>query len=170
MDLPAIDQLAATPGILRALLSGLSEEQATWKPSPDRFSVAEVLEHLSHVEGHGFRSRADQMTGEDNPVLEPYDQNALAAEGVYSGRDPEESFAHWEEQRDDNVELLHGLDDSALQRRGRHKEAGEITLSNLIHEWAFHDISHIRQIAELVRAQLYFGEMGGLRRYYSIKP
>ena len=38
-------------GILRALLSGLSEEQAASKPSPDRFSVAEVLRHLSHVEG-----------------------------------------------------------------------------------------------------------------------
>ena len=39
------------------------------------------------------------------------------------------------------MELLHGLDDSALQRRGLHKEAGEITLSNLIHEWAFHDMA-----------------------------
>jgi hypothetical protein len=42
-SLPCLDLLAATPGILRGLMAGLSDEDARWKPAPDRFSVAEVL-------------------------------------------------------------------------------------------------------------------------------
>ena len=38
-------------GILRGLMSEISEEDARWKPAPDRFSIAEVLAHLSHSEG-----------------------------------------------------------------------------------------------------------------------
>ena len=36
-----------------------------------------------------------------------------------------------------------------------HREAGQITLNQMLHEWALHDLGHIRQIAELVRARKY---------------
>src|SRR5207245_1617396 len=57
MSLPGLGQLESTPEILRLLMGGLSEEDANWKPGPKRFSIAETLEHLSHVEGHCFRAR-----------------------------------------------------------------------------------------------------------------
>jgi len=37
--LPCLDLLAATPGILRGLMSELTDDDARWKPAPDRFSV-----------------------------------------------------------------------------------------------------------------------------------
>jgi hypothetical protein len=43
--LPCLDLLEATPGILRALMTELTEADACWKPAPERFSVAEVLAH-----------------------------------------------------------------------------------------------------------------------------
>jgi len=49
--LPCLVLLEATPGILRGLMSELTDDDARWKPAPDRFSVAEVLAHLSHSEG-----------------------------------------------------------------------------------------------------------------------
>jgi hypothetical protein len=51
-----------------------------------------------------------------------------------------------------------------------HKEAGEITLSQMLHEWALHDLGHIRQIAELVRARKYLGGAGPLGTGYHLKP
>ena len=36
-----------------------------------------------------------------------------------------------------------------------HRAAGEITLTNMLHEWALHDLGHVRQIAEPVRARKY---------------
>jgi hypothetical protein len=166
----AIDHLSATPEIFRALLMGISDVQANWKPAPDRFSIAEILEHLSHVEGHCFRLRVDQILAADDPEVDPYDQDAIYAQGTYSGRDAEESFAHWEDQRETNVEFLQGLDPMVLSRKARHPELGEFTLEHLLNEWAFHDLSHVRQIAELVKAQIYYPEMGPFRVQYTVRP
>jgi hypothetical protein len=170
LELPALDQMAATPDIFRSLLMGVSDQQAYWKPEPDRFSIAELLEHLSHVEAHCFRIRVDEILASENPEFEPYDQNAYYAQGTYSNRDAEESFAHWEEQRDDNLELLRGLEPKILSRTGRHRVLGEFTLGNLLNEWALHDLGHVRQMAELVRAQLYYPELGPFKADYNLKP
>jgi hypothetical protein len=170
LEHPALDHLAATPDIFRALLTGISDEQARWKPGPERFSIAEVLEHVSHVEAHCFRIRLDAMLGIDNPEVELYHQNALYTAGTYSDRDPEESLAHWEEQREDNVELLRGLEPVALSRTARHPQFGQFTLDHLLNEWAFHDLAHVRQLAELVRAQLYYPGLGPLQSQYTVQP
>src|ERR1700728_3178937 len=123
----ALEHLAATPDIFRALLTGVSPEQAYWKPKPERYSIAELLEHVSHVEAHCFRVRFDEILAEDNPEIEPYDQNAFYAEGTYSDRDAEESLAHWEEQREDNLEFLRGLDPGVLKRGAIHTVLGPFT-------------------------------------------
>ncbi len=170
LDHPALNQMAATPDIFRAMLSGISDTQAYWKPTPDRFSIAELLEHLSHVEAHCFRIRFDEILAADNPEVEPYDQNAYYEQGAYSNRDAEESLAHWEEQREDNLEFLRSLDRVVLSRTGRHTLRGQFTLANLLNEWALHDLGHVRQLAELVRAQLYYPEIGPFRAEYTLKP
>jgi hypothetical protein len=59
-ELPCLDLLEATPAILRGLMSEISEEDARWKPAGDHFSIAEVLSHPSHSEGHCYRARLDR--------------------------------------------------------------------------------------------------------------
>jgi hypothetical protein len=51
-----------------------------------------------------------------------------------------------------------------------HREAGPITLNQMLHEWALHDLGHIRQIAELVRARKYLEGSGPLGSDYHLKP
>ncbi len=170
MEHPAIDQLSATPEILRLIMAGVSEDQAKWKPGPDRWSIAEVLEHLSHIEAHMFRSRLDRILEEDRPEFLPYDTDDYSAAGTYLHRDAEESFAHWEEQREDNVRALEDLEPEALERRARHSKLGEFTLGNLLNEWAFHDLGHVRQIAEIVRTLIYYPEIGVFQADYQPRP
>jgi hypothetical protein len=170
MSLPGLDQLAATPEILRLLMGGLSEEDTRWKPGPKRFSIAEALEHLSHVEGHCFRARVELMVEQDNPALEPYDPEVYFAEGQYSGRDAEDSFDHFEEQREMNLEYLRELPDAVADRIGTHSKLGVLTVSHVMNEWAFHDIGHIKQIGEIIRALKYYPGMGPFREQYKINP
>jgi len=160
--------LEATPGILRGLMSDLSDEDARWKPAADRFSVAEVLAHLSQSEGHCYRQRLDLFLAEDLPVLEPDD--AQMHLDLYRDADPEDAFDHFEEQRESNVEFLRGLPAEAAARRALHRAAGEITLGQMLHEWALHDLGHIRQVAELVRARKYLAGAGPLGSDYHLKP
>src|SRR5579872_6586837 len=92
--LPCLDLLESTPGTLRALMSELSADDAVWKPAPDRFSVAEVLAHLSQSEGHCYRQRIDRFLAEDRPEFEPDDAQMWL--DLYRDADPEDSFDHFE--------------------------------------------------------------------------
>jgi hypothetical protein len=166
--LPCLDLLESTPDILRALMSELSEEDARWKPSPDRFSVAEVLAHLSHSEGYCYRMRVDRFLEEERPEFEPDDAQFHFEK--YRNADPEYEFGHFEDQRESNVEFLRSLPASAGNRIALHKEAGEITLNQMLHEWALHDLGHIRQIAEIVRARKYLAGAGPLGQGYHLQP
>ena len=167
-SLPCLDLLEATPEILRGLMAEISDEDARWKPAPDRFSIAEVLSHLSHSEGHCYRARVDRFLSEEMPELELDDAQMFL--DVYANADPEEDFAHFEDQRETNVELLRGLPAEAGNRKARHPVAGEITLSQMLHEWALHDLGHIRQVTELVRARRYLAGAGPLGGGYELKP
>jgi len=166
--LPCLDLLRATPAILRGLMSEISDEDARWKPAPDRFSIAEVLAHLSHSEGHCYRARVDKFLSEEMPELEPDDAQMHLE--LYKNADPEEQFGHFKDQRETNIELLRGLPAGTGARKARHPAAGEITLSQMLHEWALHDLGHVRQIAELVRARKYLAGAGPLGEDYRLKP
>jgi len=166
--LDCLDQLEATPAILRALMCELTEEDTRWKPAADRFSIAEVLAHLSHSEGHCYRLRVDRFLSEELPELEPDDASYYY--DLYRDADPEDAFDHFEEQRETNVEFLRTLPRSAGERRARHQTAGEITLAQMLHEWAMHDLGHIRQVAELVRARKHLAAAGPLGLDYHLQP
>src|SRR4030095_9564725 len=113
----------------------------------DRFSIAEVLSHLSHSEDHCYRARVDRFLSEEMPEFEPDDAQMHLE--VYKNADPEKDFGHFEDQREANLEFLRGLPSEAGNRKALPGAAGEITLSQMLHEWALHDLGHIRQIAAL---------------------
>ena len=162
LKLDCLDQLAATPAILRGLLCELSVADTEWKPAPDRFSVAEVLAHLAHSEGHCYRTRVERFLNEEMPELEP-DEAQMHLE-LYRNANAKDALDRFVEQRDLNVAYLRSLPRSAGERRARHQEAGEITLQQMLHEWAMHDLGHVRQIAELVRARKHLEAAGSWGR------
>jgi hypothetical protein len=166
--LPCLDMLEAIPEILRGLMCELSDDDVDWKPAPDRFSVAETLAHLSHTEGHCNRLRVDRLMAEERPVFADFDARDYLDH--YRGANAEHAFDHFEEQRETNVEYLRSLPPGAGDRVAIHKVAGEITLAQLLNSWALHDLGHVRQIAELVRARKYLAGSGPMARYHELKP
>src|SRR5215470_55500 len=105
--LPCLDLLEATPTILRGLMAEATEDDVRWKPAPDRFSIGEVLAHLCHSEGYCYRARLDRFLKEELPEFEPDD--AKFHLDKYAAADPEDSFDHFEEQRETNLEFLREL-------------------------------------------------------------
>jgi hypothetical protein len=168
MELDCLDQLQATSAILRGLMCDLSAEDTEWKPAPDRFSVAEVLAHLAHSEGQCYRTRVDRFMNEELPEFEPDDAHMYLE--LYRNANADDAFGHFEEQRKTNLEYLRSLPRSAGERHARHQVAGDITLQQMLHEWTMHDLGHIRQIAELVRARKHLLASGKLGDSYSLKP
>jgi len=145
-NLPYLDLLEATPGILRGLMSGLSEEDARWKPAGGSTSIAGVLARLARAEGHRFRDCAGRILAGQAAALADD-----GAEPPPASLDPEEDFAHFEEQRDTNLEFLR-----ALPARAGTKAPG-LTLDALLRAWAAHDLECVAEAATVIRARIASG-------------
>ncbi len=168
--LPGLAVLEQTPIILEKIVSLASEDQLHWKPSMERWSISEVLAHLADVEVAGFRERIERMVQEEMPQLAMYDQDAQYKAGRYTGGKAREHLKVFCHERDRSVSWLRYMPESIAGRKGQHQAFGPITVAQLMNEWAFHDLGHIRQITELLRARAFYPGMGPFQKVYSVKP
>ena len=159
--------LSSTPEKVRREIRDLSVTQMKTRPAPDKWSVQEILAHLDDVEEAGMRARVAAMIEQSRPTLPPFDQEARVVEMEYNKKDPLASLAHFTRQRRTNVRWLRTLQPAQLNRRGVHQKVGEITASEMIHEWAFHDLGHLKQILEVKRYALW-PRIGNLRAFYRL--
>ena len=157
--------LASTPEKLRRELQSFSRAEMKKRPRPDKWSVQEILAHLADVEQHGMRSRVEAILTEDQPVFEPFDQENRAIELRYNRTDPRKSLASLATERRANVRWLRKLRPAELRRVGIHPQIGEVSALDFLHEWAFHDLGHIRQVMDVKRYAL-FSKMGNTRKFY----
>jgi hypothetical protein len=165
---PGIHILEQTPVTLRNCLAHASTDDLDWRPSPDRWSISMVLAHLADVEVKGFVSRFRAMSEQDGAFLPAYDQLTYFQSGpIIDGRAKLHEF---ERLRSENLAWLGSLPASILSRRGNHQEVGEVTFGELLHEFVFHDLGHIRQVMELYRTHAFYPKMGGFQKYYAADP
>jgi hypothetical protein len=163
----AVSMLEKTPDLLETLLRDLPQELLQWKPAADRWSISEVLAHIVEIEQlYGQRTR--RMVLDDSPVLPPF----LTAEGggQLKRKQAHEHLERFLGLRRAFVFYLRSIPSNAASRTGRHHELGTITISQMLHELANHDLGHIRQIAELYRAHAFYPHAGPFQKYSHPKP
>jgi len=165
----AIALLEKTPHLLETLLGDLSGELLHWKPSPDRWSISEVLAHLAALE-QVYAERSLRMVVEDSPALMKYDLAGASSRGEYSRGSAGENLALFTRTRRSTLALLIGLPASAGACTGVHPELGTVTLAQMLNEWANHDLGHLRQIAELYRAHAFHPHSGPFMKYSNPQP
>jgi hypothetical protein len=163
-----LEILATTPEKLKRDISIFSRREMHARPAPNKWSVQEVLAHLADIEEVGMRARVAAIIEQDNAMLLPVDQEARLVELKYNTIDPRRSVADFERQRRANLKWLRKLRPSQLKRVGVHQEVGEIAAEELITEWAFHDLGHLKQILEIKRYALY-PRMGSMRTFYELR-
>ena len=169
-DVPQeITVLEQSPIIIEKILMAAGPNELHWKPAADRWSIGEVLGHLVDVEKL-FRGRVQKMVKEDNPVIDPYDQNQVAATGKYAEKPALDFLREFCHERDLSVSWLRYAFPAVGARTGRHGEIGTVTVAQTVSEWAFHDLGHIRQMSELYRARAFWPRLGATQRYYKINP
>jgi hypothetical protein len=109
------------------------------------WSAAEIAAHLADVEiGFGWRLR--QTLAEDEPEIQPFDQEAWAAATHYPERDAEASLRAFAAVRSVNVEIMLRMSEAEWGRKFRHREFGHLPVRTLVEHIADHDLAHLRQI------------------------
>ncbi len=165
-----LDGLRATPGILRSLVAIARPEQLVWKPTRERWSICEILNHLTDVEKLNVGLRVRRMLEEDLPGFEDYDPAVRFEQGAYANDDGVRALESFCETRASSLEWLDESSAEEWMRRGRHPDVGEITIRQVLSLWSFHDLSHIRQISEILKAVCFWDDIGSLQKYYTVNP
>ena len=147
----AVDTIAATPGVLRALLAGIPAAIAE-TPLDGDWSAKDVVAHLSISEDFGSIGRLRRVVAEDAPFLASYDETRELEQSGLRRATLAELLARFERQRVEDVAWLRALPAEAYERAGRHEEVGAVTGAELIFQCAYHDHLHLEQLARMLRA------------------
>ncbi|MGH9531750.1 MAG: DinB family protein [Terriglobales bacterium] len=139
----------ATPGRLASLLRGRSRKQLSRKPAPKKWSVTEILAHLSETEiVVGWRLR--MMLSRSGSPIQAYDQDRWAASGKYARRDPRHSLELFRAVREANLRLLKALSAKQWKQYGMHAERGRESIADTARMIAGHDLNHLLQIRRIL--------------------
>jgi hypothetical protein len=159
--------LERTPGALRAMLSGLSEDWVDGDEGPGTWSPWQVLGHLTHIEETDWldRTRVILEHGTERP-FDPVDREAGFVR--FSGWPLDRLLDRFADVRAANLQTLGTLvsvDD--LGRLGVHPTFGEVTLAQLLSTWVVHDLNHTGQIVKAMAKQ-YRAAIGPWREFLAI--
>jgi hypothetical protein len=153
----------ATPAMLRVLFAQLPPE-ARDAGLDDGWSARHCLAHLLDTEDV-IIGRMRRIVEEERPFIRSIDATARLRDGGYLARDWQSLLAEFETHRAEGIAWLHQLAPSQLRRAGDHDEAGEITVADLAHQWAYHDLMHLKQAESIIQLRLEQG-MGRTRLFY----
>jgi hypothetical protein len=138
-----------TPRLLAKLIEEVPQQELQRRPSPDKWSVAEILAHLAEDEvASAWRYR--QMLENSGCVLSAFDQDEWARRGDYASWKPADSLQLFRLLREANLRLLEKLKPEEWMRHGVHAERGKITIKDLARHMARHDINHVDQIRTIL--------------------
>lgn len=147
-----IDRALAGPPAVQDACRGLSEEDLRRKPGVGKLSILEHLQHLLEMEREVFAVRIRRVLAEDNPRLEPVDQDHLVDEERLKGRTWEDVVEEWERLRRENAAIVEATSEAEWRRPVRHPDLGDkSTFADVVGRWSRHDADHLRQIDILAR-------------------
>lgn len=153
-DQPAdlfVEQLAAFPTALRAMIERLSPEEVRWRPSASDWSIIEIVGHLLDEERTDFGDRLRRVLEDPKAAWPSIDPVAAAAARDDRTRDLPELLAEFEAARSESVAWLCQLlaaDPAVDWSVTKTDPRGDLSAGDLLASWAAHDLLHLRQIAK----------------------
>ena len=143
-----INRLSQNREVFESLLRHVAAEQAAWKPSPDKWSMLEVINHLYDEEREDFRQRLELTLTDPETPWPRIDPQGWVVTRQYSERELGPSLESFLSERDKSLTWLRGL--SAPVWQNRHvRDQGALSAGDLLASWLAHDFLHIRQLARL---------------------
>ena len=145
-------------------LTGAVPAELLARPAaPGEWSALDCLQHLVDAERIVFPVRVRHLlAGEDFPNFDPDSQGSKPDVNL-SAAALAQSFAL---MRSESLALVATLTVADLERRSRHEELGIVSMSELLHEWAGHDLMHTVQ-AERALMQPFIDGCGPWREYFA---
>jgi hypothetical protein len=155
--------LTTTPARWLTLAGSLPDELLQRAPAAGEWSAAACLHHLVETERLVFPPRVHYvLAGQDFPPFSPHEENPQAQQE----QSPLELAHQFAQLRQKAMSQLEQVTAGDLGRQARHPDFGPVTLSQLLHTWAAHDLMHTVQ-AERALMQPFMAGCGPWQRYFA---
>jgi len=151
-----IEKLEHNASTFKSLLENISNEQAYWKPTPEKWSLLEIVNHLHDEEKEDFRQRIKNIFEDPQKTWSPIAPGKWVTEREYSKRDMSNSLKNLLDERKKSIEWLKSLNSPNWTAVHIHPKLGEMSPEKLLANWLAHDYLHIRQISFLQWSYLAF--------------
>ena len=153
--------LATTPPHWLSMTETLPEDLLARSPLPNEWSAMDCLCHLFDAERWVFPMRVQALLAGENFVA--FDPDT---EGThYTTQDPKQLSRDFAQLRKNSLVELDRVTLDNISRTSRHSELGIVTLGELLHEWAAHDLMHTVQAERAMLQPLILGS-GPWRPYF----
>ena len=136
------EQIMETVG----LLGGLSPEQADYAYAPGKWTIKEVIGHLSDAE-RVFQYRALTFARSPGTALPGFDENAWVPAGNFGARTLDDLLEEFQVVRAATVQLARQLDEETLTQRGS-ANGNDISVRALLYIIAGHERHHAALLRE----------------------
>jgi hypothetical protein len=123
-----------------ALLSSRAEADGDFRYAPEKWSVKEVIGHLSDSE-RIFAYRALRVSRNDKTPIEGFEQDDYVRHGGFSQRRLADIVDEFISVRKATLSLLRGLDEAAWTRRGVANK-NDVSVRALAYIMAGHELHH----------------------------
>ena len=128
-----------------ALLAGASPAQADFRYAADKWSLKEVVGHITDTE-RIFTYRALRFARNDKTPLPGFEQDGYMLHANFARRELSDLAREFEHVRQATLSLFRNLDAAAWERQGT-ASGGEVTVRALAYITAGHEIHHRKIIA-----------------------
>ncbi|MBX3056427.1 MAG: DinB family protein [Anaerolineae bacterium] len=154
-----LEALAATPSDLERLVKGLDSPVLVQRPTPDEWSIADVLCHLVTVEEQGL-ARLQLMVRQHSPTISPIYPDAAAHD---LSQPVTTLLANFREARQAMLVFLRELKAGDWQVTAVHPTQGNLSVRFLVQHHVDHDTAHLNQIVEIRDRELVHSPISNLQ-------
>jgi hypothetical protein len=139
--------------MIRALLGGITQDEAGVKPNPESWSMLEVVCHLYDEEREDFREHLDFILHRQNEEWHRIDPEGWVIERKYNDQDFRAVKEKFFDERERSLDWLKSLSQADWNTVYK-SEHGSMTSGEMFAAWVAHDNLHIRQLVELRRHRI----------------
>lgn len=140
-----LERFRRGPELVAAALTGAAGPELDYKPSPDKWSIRQIMAHLADSEMVGA-DRIRRVIAEGDAQMLVYDEKAWAERLDYHRRKPSQALETFRRVRSENHDLLKDMPEDVFERSGTHSVKGKMTLTQVVLMYAEHAEAHAQQI------------------------
>jgi hypothetical protein len=139
-------ELENNGNIFKEFFHSISNELVLFKPSPDKWSMLEIVCHLKDEEVEDWRTRIKCQLETPGSVPPPIDPVSWVKDRKYIEQDFGKTTGAFLNARQESIAWLQSLDNPQWDNFYMHQNLGPLSAKFFLCNWLAHDYLHLRQM------------------------